>query len=210
MANMCQLPPKSSRIKISNAPSHISITPLGLYLSSKILFSILSRLHTPPCLGKIFKSIVFRLLEYAFEQNKNWNWTFLLVLSQAKFSPRLKEITHLPRQCFFWKFKNVSPQQKGRGRNWYTCSKSTKRNYRNNVNGLSFTAIVFTHTNIRLTTLSNVPAYFTLKVNKYLSIGVYNDVTYMRTCRLCWSCCIISAICTASLGPRSAVFKLSS
>ena len=42
--------------------SHLSIDPLGLYISFKILLSFPSFLYIPPCLGKILKLMLWRLL----------------------------------------------------------------------------------------------------------------------------------------------------
>ena len=77
MANeQCWLPSSSFRINFKEISSLFFINPLRLNLSLEILYNFLSELHIPPRLGKVFKLMVFRLLENTFG-NKKKNWKYL-------------------------------------------------------------------------------------------------------------------------------------
>ena len=83
---------------------HISINSLGFYLSPKCLLNFLSNLYIPPCVGKIFKFMVFSFLEnalnlgiftHAFPPHSKLSPKFL------SSHPRQREINHSPRLQFF-------------------------------------------------------------------------------------------------------------
>ena len=67
----CRLPPQSFRADLRDASSHISIDPLGLYLSPESLFNFLRNLYIPLWLGKIFKFMVLRFLNHLRIKNLN-------------------------------------------------------------------------------------------------------------------------------------------
>ena len=57
------LPPLSFKISIKDKPFHIYVNTLGLHLSPECLLNFLSNLFISPCMGKIFKFMMFTLLE---------------------------------------------------------------------------------------------------------------------------------------------------
>ena len=80
---------------------------LQIYLNLEILLNFLSKLYIPPWLGKIFKFLVFKLLEDAFASHKIGSGIFLL-MPPGEFLPRFlssvpprqREITRPPMQFF--------------------------------------------------------------------------------------------------------------
>ena len=66
----CWLPPRYFRINLKDTSFYIAVCLLRFYLSLEFLLSFFSNLYIPPWLGKIFKFVVFRLLENAFASQK--------------------------------------------------------------------------------------------------------------------------------------------
>ena len=69
----CRLPPQSFRINLKDTSSHISIDPLGLYLSPFYVVSLInySEAFISHFLGEVFKVFIkFRLLENTFASQK--------------------------------------------------------------------------------------------------------------------------------------------
>ena len=80
--------------------SYISVDPLKLYLFLEYLLNFHSNLYIPPWLWKIFKFMVFRLLEKTFVGQKIWSSHFYSCQPRQSTSPdyyfyfpRQREIT---------------------------------------------------------------------------------------------------------------------
>ena len=72
--------------------------PLGIYISPECLQNFLSNLYIPSWMGKVFKFLVFTLLENGFVSQK----LNLVIITHAP-----QQITHPHRQRFF--LKSVPP-----------------------------------------------------------------------------------------------------
>ena len=90
---------------------------LQIYLNLEILLNFLSKLYIPPWLGKIFKFLVFKLLEDAFASHKIGSGIFLL-MPPGEFLPQVLVISSpqaegnytSPHAVFF---ENLSPSRRG-------------------------------------------------------------------------------------------------
>ena len=101
----------------SDTWSHISIDSLEFYLSQEFLLDFLSNLNIPPWLGKIFKLMLFRLLENAFASQTFESIHFYSCPSPGKtshiliFTPKEEENYPFSAGSFFSKI--YSSKQKG-------------------------------------------------------------------------------------------------
>ena len=78
------IPPLPLKICLKDTFFHISINSLGLYLSAECLLNVLSKMHIPPCVGKIFKFMAFTFLEIAL----NLGITSAPTPPHSKLSPK--------------------------------------------------------------------------------------------------------------------------
>ena len=104
----------------SGLTSHISVSPLGFYLTPENWLNFLPDLYVPSWLGKFFKFMVFKLLENAFASQKIESWHFHSCFSRQNITLPGRGKLHIPQKAaLFGKF--VLPSSKGTGRKlWHS------------------------------------------------------------------------------------------
>ena len=90
---------------ISRIHPHISINPLGLYISPEYLLDFLSYHYIPSWLGKFFKFISFSLQENVFASQKIECRHFFLMLP----GKTIRQILIIYQHCCSVLFENLFP-----------------------------------------------------------------------------------------------------
>ena len=101
-------PPKSFKIKLKKALSHIFIDSLGLYLPPEYLLNLLLNKYIQP-VRENFKLIVNKLLKNAFGGNYE-SWTFYLSNTSSihPIPSTFKSMKQTKNFCYLFLFKSSS------------------------------------------------------------------------------------------------------